>query len=60
MLFRFGRGLQLVGMIVAPVGVAGNVLDPEKVRVQDSLAIAAVGIAVFVAGWLIQQVARPK
>lgn len=60
MLFRLGRGLQLVGMIVAPVGVAGNVLDPEKVRVQDSLAIAAVGIAVFVVGWLIQQVARPK
>lgn len=60
MLFRLGRGLQLVGMIVAPAGIAGNVLDPEKVRVQDSLAVAAVGMIVFAAGWLIQQAARPK
>lgn len=60
MLFRLGRGLQVIGMIVAPAGIAGNVLDPEKVRVQDSLAVAAVGVVVFAAGWLIQQAARRK
>ena len=60
MLFRLGRGLQFVGMVVAPVGVAGNVVRPEQVSVQDSLAVAAVGVAVFVAGWLLQQVTRPK
>lgn len=60
MLFRLGRGLQLVGMVVAPVGVAGNVVRPEQVSVPDSLAVAAVGIGLFAAGWLLQQVTRPK
>jgi hypothetical protein len=60
MLFRLGRGLQLAGMIVAPVGVAGNVVRPEQVSVQDSLSVAAVGVALFASGWLLQQVARPK
>ena len=60
MFYRLGRGLQIIGMIVAPAGIAGNVLDPEKVRVQDSLAVAAVGIVVFAVGWLIQQAGRSK
>jgi hypothetical protein len=60
MLFRLGRFLQLVGMIVAPVGMAGNIVRPEQVSVQDSLAVATVGVVIFAAGWGLQQVTRPK
>jgi hypothetical protein len=60
MLYRLGRFLQVAGMIILPVGMAGNILEPEKVTVQDSLTVAAVGIAVFAAGWLAQQLGRPR
>jgi len=60
MLYRIGRALQVTGMLILPVGMAGNILQPEKVTVQDSLMVAAVGVAVFVVGWLIQQAGRPR
>ena len=36
MLYKLGRGLQVVGMILLPVGMVGNILQPEKVTVQES------------------------
>jgi hypothetical protein len=58
MLFKLGRVLQVAGMIVVPVGMAGNIVRPEQITVQDSLVIAAVGLGVFAAGWLLQQFGR--
>jgi hypothetical protein len=60
MIYRVSRTLQVVGMLITPVGLAGNILEPEKVTVQDSLMVAAVGVAVFVVGWLVQQASRPR
>jgi hypothetical protein len=60
MLYRIGRFLQLLGLLILPVGVAGNVARPEAVGVRESLAIAIGGIAVFGAGWLLQQWSRPS
>jgi hypothetical protein len=60
MLYKLGRALQIVGMIVLPVGMAGNIVRPEQISVQESLAIAGVGVAIFIVGWLIQQAAKPR
>ncbi len=59
-IYKLGRGLQVVGMIVVPIGMAGNIVRPEHITVQDSLTVAAVGVAIFVAGWLLQQFSRPQ
>ncbi len=58
MLYKLGRALQVAGMIILPVGMAGNIVRPEQVTVQDSLVIAGVGAVVFGVGWLLQQAGR--
>jgi hypothetical protein len=58
MLYKLGRFLQLLGLLVLPVGVAGNIARPEMVGVRGTLAIASAGIAVFTAGWALQQLSR--
>jgi hypothetical protein len=60
MLFKLGRALQVAGMLILPVGMAGNIVRPEQITVQDSLTIAVVGIAVFGFGWLLQQFGRSR
>jgi len=58
MLYKLGRTLQVAGMIILPVGMAGNIVRPEQISVQDSLVVAGVGIVVFGVGWLLQQFGR--
>jgi hypothetical protein len=60
MLYKVSRFLQLLGLLVCPVGIAGNVLRPEEVSVKTSMIIAAGGILVFTAGWLLQQTVKPR
>jgi hypothetical protein len=60
MLYKLGRFLQVVGLLVAPVGIAGNVADPVNVPLMKSLTIAVAGIAIFTLGWLLQQGSRPE
>src|SRR4051794_25601824 len=60
MLYKLGRALQVAGMIILPVGMAGNIVRPEQITVQDSLVIAGAAVAVFGLGWLLQQVGRPR
>jgi hypothetical protein len=60
MFYRLGRILQIMGMILLPIGMAGNILRPEVVSVQESLVCAGVGVAVFLAGWLLQQLGRRR
>lgn len=57
MVYRLGRFLQLVGLIVLPFAISGNVA--EKLDLKQSLIVSGVGIAIFFVGWLLQQVARP-
>jgi hypothetical protein len=59
MRYRIGRFLQILGLIILPVGVSGNLARPEEVTVKASLTIAVVGMAVFFLGWLVQQKAPP-
>jgi hypothetical protein len=61
MLYRLGRVLQVLGMVILPIGVAGNVVKGNDVfPVQYSLVWAAIGVAVFAAGWLLQQFGRAQ
>jgi hypothetical protein len=57
MLFKTGRFLQLLGLIIVPVGMAGNIA--EKLTLGQMLAVCAAGMLVFFTGWLLQQATRP-
>jgi hypothetical protein len=59
MLYRLGRFLQVLGMLILPVGLVGNVVRQEEVSLKTSLMIAAIGMVVFFLGWLLQQANRP-
>lgn len=62
LLYKLGRMLQVVGMILLPLAVAGNLVPEEAHRLdlRTSLALSAVGIAVFAVGWMLQQSGRPS
>jgi hypothetical protein len=53
MLFKIARFLQLAGLIIVPVAIAGNVV--QKLDLREFLTLAGVGMAVFVMGWLLQR-----
>jgi hypothetical protein len=55
MVYRLGRVLQVVGMIILPVAIAGNLVPGEPLSLGDSLKLSGVGVAVFALGWLLQQ-----
>ena len=59
MVYRLGRFLQLLGMLIAPVGLAGNLADPAHVSEGRELGILAAAVGVFAVGWLIQRNAKP-
>jgi hypothetical protein len=58
MVYKLGRFLQLVGLILLPVAVSGNVA--EKLDLKQSLLLSAVGVTVFFVGWLLQQSSPQK
>ena len=58
MLYKIGRFMQVVGMIVLPLGVAGNVARPDEIDLRASLTISAVGVAIFLVGYLLQQAGK--
>ena len=55
---RIGRFLQLLGLVILPIGISGNVARPDVVDLKASLTIAGGGIGVFVLGWLLQQAGK--
>jgi hypothetical protein len=55
MLYKLGRVLQVVGMILLPIAIAGNLVPGEPLSLGNSLKLSGVGVAVFVLGWLLQQ-----
>jgi hypothetical protein len=58
MLYKFGRLLQIVGLILLPLAIAGNLSPEHPLSLGSSLTLSAVGIAVFSLGFLIQQAGR--
>jgi hypothetical protein len=58
MLYRVGRVLQFAGMVLLPVAVSGEVAG--NLTLKQELILSGIGIAVFCAGWLVQQTGRPQ
>ena len=54
MLYKLGRFLQVIGLIVPLVGVSGNLARPDEVTLKVMLTIAAIGMGVFYLGRVIQ------
>ena len=59
MLYKLGRFLQLLGLILLPVAIAGNVAREDIMPLRTSLTVAAVGVGVFALGWLLQRNRKP-
>ena len=60
MLFRLGRFLQMLGLLIAPAGVVGNLVQRDVVTEGVMLTILCVGGGVFLVGWLLQQTGRKQ
>jgi hypothetical protein len=60
MLYKLGRLLQLLGLLILPVAVAGNLAREDQINLKVSLTMSAAGVLVFVMGWLLQQAGRPR
>jgi hypothetical protein len=58
MLYKLGRLLQLIGLILLPIAMAGNLA--EKMSEADMLKVVGAGIVVFLVGWLLQRAAKPR
>lgn len=53
MLYGLARLLQLVGLLLLPVAVAGEVAG--EMALKDSLSLSMLGVVLFYAGWLLQR-----
>jgi hypothetical protein len=55
---RLGRILQLAGLVIIPIAVAGNLAEIANAQtaltLKESLLLSALGGAVFLVGWLLQ------
>jgi hypothetical protein len=59
MLYKLGRLLQIVGLIVLPLAIAGNLApEPQGIDLRTSLTLSALGIVLFGLGYLLQQMGR--
>jgi len=58
MVYKLARLLQLLGLILLPFAMAGNLA--EKLNEGQMLLVAGAGIALFLVGWLLQQAVRPR
>jgi hypothetical protein len=57
MLYKLARLLQLAGLLMLPIALAGNAAN-EALNLREMLTLAGVGVAVFAAGWLLQQAVK--
>jgi hypothetical protein len=58
MIYKLARLLQLAGMTILPVAIAGELAHSLDLR--QSLTLSGIGVAVFALGWLLQQGTRPR
>lgn len=58
MLYKLGRLLQIIGLILLPLAIAGNLSPERPMDLRQSLTLSAVGIVVFGVGYFLQQAGR--
>jgi hypothetical protein len=56
MLYNLGRFLQLIGLLILPIAMAGEMA--ESLSLGRMLVWACVGIGIFLFGRMLQQAAR--
>ncbi len=54
MLYKIGRFLQFVGLILLPIAMAGNLAPDTPVSLWRMLILTGAGVACFMLGRLIQ------
>jgi hypothetical protein len=60
MRYKLGRFLQLIGMIMLPIAMAGNLVPTDPLPAGTMLTLTAVGVGVFLLGWMIQGGGKPQ
>jgi Ca2+/H+ antiporter len=55
MFYKLGRFLQLLGLMLLPAAIAGNIAREDIINLKVSLLVSGVGIVVFFLGWWLQQ-----
>jgi hypothetical protein len=60
MLYKLGRFLQLVGLILVPAAIAGNIAPGTPLNLRDMLTLSVAGILVFGLGYVMQQAGRNR
>ena len=60
MLYNLGRFLQLVGLIMLPLAIAGNLQPNNPLSLGTSLTLSSIGMLIFFVGWLLQQASGKK
>jgi hypothetical protein len=58
MLYKLGRLLQIIGLILLPFAIAGNLSPERPMDLRSSLTLSAIGVIVFGLGYLLQQMGR--
>ncbi|MFO0880379.1 MAG: hypothetical protein U0840_23790 [Gemmataceae bacterium] len=58
--YRLGRLLQLMGLLMLPLAIAGNLTPEDPLDLKTSLALSGVGVLTFGLGWWIQQAGKPQ
>jgi hypothetical protein len=58
MLYKLGRLLQIIGLILLPLAIAGNLSPERPMDLRSSLTLSAIGVLVFSLGYLLQQGGR--
>src|SRR5262249_33328017 len=58
MLYKRGRFLQVVGLLILPVAIAGNLVPDAPVDLRGVLMLSGIGVGVFALGWLLQQAGK--
>jgi hypothetical protein len=60
MLYKLGRLLQIAGLILLPMAMAGNLLPEPAVSLTGMLTMMVVGALVFYIGYKLQEMGKGK
>jgi hypothetical protein len=56
MLYKLGRLLQLIGMLILPAAIAGNFAG--HLATKGELTLLGIGVLIFYVGWRIQEAGK--
>ena len=62
-MYKLARALQLIGLIILPMAVAGNLVElagaDNRLSLGESLFMAGMGILCFMIGYFLQSRVKP-